>query len=555
MESIIFKTLLHSLWQGVLLAVLTALIVLFTTRSTAKVRYNLFVGCLLLFIAGVGATFIVESDHLNSHGAIQQAVPVNPGQTQLNLTDAVVRAAAGSGVLDRWIDYLSNYSTTIVLIWALIICAKSIRFMAGIRILFRVRTTKVYDAGSFLENKVRLLSELYGIKQAVSIVQSGVIQVPMVMGHFKPLILVPLGLVNGLSAAEVDAILSHELAHIRRRDYLVNLFQSMVEILFFFNPAVLWLSNMIRTEREHCCDDLAVATTRTKTDYIKALVSCQEFASGVPSYAMAINGGKKHLVNRVQRLISARNPSLNRVEKAIVGLAMVSSVLLSTAFSGNADVKSKGPGLKPASQVAVTGVKTVETGGQGMTQLLKEYPEEPVNSDPAKAGLYEQPERQQQPQSRTIVMLNQLIREGLIVDKPGAYFKLDADQLMINETKQSAALHEKYRKIYLKAPGEIVYERSVDSIPDTLAVRMIRAEQAKRQAETARQQAALQARSAGVKAEQAEVNRQQAEKQVKLAELQRKKAIEKSAEHAVSKVTMITEEEAEIAKPPVPGSA
>lgn len=404
MESIIFNTLLHSLWQGVILAVLTALIVLLTTRSDAKVRYNLFVGCLMLFITGVGATFIFEWNKFNPAAAVTAVHTVGIGDT-LNLKPG---SAVNTGVLDHWIGYVSNYSSAIVLIWLLMIAAKSIRFMVDISTLFRIRTAKVYDAGVFLENKVKYLAEQYGIKQTVRIVQSGLIQVPMVLGHLKPLILVPLGLVNGLSAAEVDAIICHELAHIRRRDYLVNLFQSVVEILFFFNPAVLWLSNMIRTEREHCCDDLAVSATRTKTDYIKALVSCQEFANEVPAYAMAVNGGgKKHLVNRVQRLISSRNQSLNKIEKAIVGFAMLSAVILTTAFSGNEQVKE----VKHA--VAVISEKIVERS---------------VGDD----------------------IYAQLISEKLINSKESVTFILDKDKFIVNGVRQPEAIHEQYVRDYLK---------------------------------------------------------------------------------------------------------
>lgn len=411
MESIIFNTLLHSLWQGVILAVLTALIVLLTTRSDAKVRYNLFVGCLMLFILGVGATFIFEWNKFNPASAVTAVHTVGLGDT-LNLKPG---NAVNTGLLDNWMGYVSNYSSSIVLIWLLMIAAKSIRFMVDISTLFRIRRAKVYDAGAFLENKVKYLAEQYGIKQTIRIVQSGLIQVPMVLGHLKPLILVPLGLVNGLSAAEVDAIICHELAHIRRRDYLVNLFQSIAEILFFFNPAVLWLSNMIRTEREHCCDDLAVSAARTKTDYIKALISCQEFANEVPAYAMAVNGGgKKHLVNRVQRLISSRNQSLNKIEKAIVGFVMLSAVILTTAFSGNGPVKE----VKRA--VAVISKKIAERNA----------------GDEVYA---------------------QLIREKLVSAGQNVTFILDKDKFIVNDVKQPEAIHEQYVRNYLKDPKKTIH--------------------------------------------------------------------------------------------------
>ena len=247
METIIFRTLLHSLWQGVLLAVLTALIVSVTTRANARLRYNLFVGCLVLFIAGVGATFCIElfksvpssSGNMMSWG--------NPVFGDTIMQSGIAKTLAGPALMDNLIAQLNNYSSLSVLVWFLVICAKSTRFMVDIRTLMQIRTRQVYHAGTMLSEKVEHLALQYGIKQKIQILQSGLIKVPMVLGHFKPLILVPLGLINGLSMEEVDAILSHEMAHIKRRDYLVNIFQSIAEILFFFNPAVLWVSNMIKT--------------------------------------------------------------------------------------------------------------------------------------------------------------------------------------------------------------------------------------------------------------------------------------------------------------------
>jgi len=434
MESIIFRTLLHSLWQGVLLAVLTALTVLFTTKSNARIRYNLFVGCLILFVAGVGTTFFLQMNQWSSPASTKITFP---GATGLNITlQPAKEALLSPKIVDNLIGYLGQYSSSIVLIWFLIICAKSVRFMVDIRTLVLVRTTKVYHAGTLLEEKVNQLALQYGIKQTVRILQSGIIKVPMVLGHFKPLILVPLGLINGLSIQEVDAILSHELAHIKRRDYLVNLLQSTVEILFFFNPAVLWVSNMIKTERENCCDDLAVSTTKTKIDYIKALVSCQEFASEVPAYAMAVNGGKNNLVNRVQRLISSKNQSLNKLEKVIIGVILVSSIAITSAFSG-----------KEAKPLPVPQKEKKQSRIQSAKATAVAYPEERTTAT-----------AQMQGDDNSEAIYAQLLREGLIKAGNELYCTLDKNAFIINGKRQSAAIHKKYASTYLK-PGQTLSYR------------------------------------------------------------------------------------------------
>jgi bla regulator protein BlaR1 len=147
------------------------------------------------------------------------------------------------------------------------------------------------------------------------------------------------GLLSALSADEVEAIIVHELAHIKRRDYLVNLLQSLIEIVFFFNPAVLWISQLIKTERENCCDDLALEQSSNKISYIRALVSCEEYQQALPAYAMAFAGSKNSLLDRVKRLASNRNHSLNIYEKTALAVCLVVSGLCMSAFAERETIK------------------------------------------------------------------------------------------------------------------------------------------------------------------------------------------------------------------------
>lgn len=516
MDSIIFSTLLHSLWQGVLLAVLTALIVLFTTKSNARLRYNLFTGCLLLFVLGVGVTFMIELNSANPFFTIHAAKAVSPKPSGAGLTPLIADAVGSPLPGNSWMSYLNRYSSSIVLIWFLIICAKSIRFMVDIRTLFQVRTTKVYHAGALLEEKVSRLALQYGIKQTVKIMQSGMIQVPMVLGHFKPLILVPLGLVNGLSMEEADAILSHELAHIKRKDYLVNLLQSAVEIVFFFNPAVLWVSNMIRTERENCCDDLAVSTAQTKIDYIKALVSCQEFANAVPAYAMAVTGGKKHLVNRVQRLISARNQSLNRIEKAVVGVALISSVIITSAFSGNSAVKQVTAKLHKVTAVIDKKVFQQElqqdTTSKKKAQQLKE-----VQVAEAKAArekrlvkaAAERTENHKEPATSDLIY-ELLLQDKLVKPENDISFKLDNDAFVVNGVTQSDQIHEAYKSKFLKYTGQSVrYSSSHEHTRDAAGAQANYVRENKRNTEEINTQVKSEVKVARSKAQAAQVQARQ----------------------------------------------
>lgn len=343
-------TLFHSLWIGVVLSLLTALMILMTRKSSAALRYQLLTTGLCLFVVAIGLTLYLEFDNAPLVSAKQLATmdAQNAGaamlqpmvQQSISKTPIDISSKIGQ-LLSLW----NSYATQIVLIWFLIICAKGVHLLLGLNTIFYIKRNKIYEAGKLWEDKLISLANQMGVTQKVKLFQSGIAQIPLVAGHFKPVILIPLGLLNGLSMVEVEAILSHELAHIKRRDYLVNLLQSFIEIVFFFNPAVLWVSKLIRTERENCCDDLALTCVPDKKSYVKALLSCQEFQLNTPAYAMALVGKKSALLNRVSRMLFNTKSTLNKMEKTILTLAMVFIFLGSAAFS-NAESKQVVPNLK-----------------------------------------------------------------------------------------------------------------------------------------------------------------------------------------------------------------
>src|SRR5204863_1628482 len=146
----------------------------------------------------------------------------------------------------------------------------------------------------------RRLAYRLGLPAAAHVVESGLVDVPTVVGWLRPAILLPVAALASLSPAQVEAILAHELAHIRRHDYAVNVLQTIVETLLFYHPAVWWLSNRIREEREHCCDDVAIAVCGDPVSYARALAELETFRSASASMAVAATGGS--LIRRVRRI-------------------------------------------------------------------------------------------------------------------------------------------------------------------------------------------------------------------------------------------------------------
>jgi hypothetical protein len=223
-----------------------------------------------------------------------------------------------------------------VLVWFLIICAKSIQLLVGLIGVRRLKHTKVNQVTVDWYNRLQQLAHSLEIKKRIELLESGLAKVPMVIGALKPVILMPIGLLTALSTEEVEAILVHELAHIKRRDYLVNLLQSLMEIVFFFNPAVLWISQLIKAERENCCDDMVLSQRSNKVSYIRALISCEEYQAAVPAYAMSFAGDKATLMSRVKRMVSNRNHTLNLFEKTVLAVCLVVSGLCISAFGQKA---------------------------------------------------------------------------------------------------------------------------------------------------------------------------------------------------------------------------
>jgi hypothetical protein len=175
------------------------------------------------------------------------------------------------------------------------------------------------------EWKLRLedLKNALGIQQKIFLLQSGIIKVPAVIGITKPLILVPLSLLSNLPPSYVESILLHELAHIRRKDFGVNLLQSLMEMIFFFNPALLWISGRMREEREACCDDIVLAQGGDKKSYLEALVYFQDQNTTANSFAMALKGNKHYLLTRVKRMLTNENKKLTIMEKNILAIGLI----------------------------------------------------------------------------------------------------------------------------------------------------------------------------------------------------------------------------------------
>jgi len=259
-------TLLHFLWQGTAIALVYAMLRRLLGRSlSAQGRYVLSCSALVAMAVAPPLTFV--------------PIPAANGRALWTVSPAESQ----------------RLLPAVVALWLLGVLAFSIRLFGGWRFAARLRATAHPAPAGWqqtLERPVRLLV-------------SPLVDVPTVIGWLRPAILVPVEFFTGLPAEHITALLAHEMAHIRRHDYLASILQSIAEAVLFYHPAVWWISEQIRAERELCCDDIAVAASGDAVTYAHALAELESRQPSRLKPALAANGGS--LVNRIRRLIEPAN--------------------------------------------------------------------------------------------------------------------------------------------------------------------------------------------------------------------------------------------------------
>ncbi|KAA0993676.1 M56 family metallopeptidase [Dyadobacter aurulentus] len=328
--------LMHSIWQGLIIAVLAGVVLWFTKKSKPALRYNLLAGLLLAFILMAGGTFWLQITE-DSRASLSNAYEfVSHKKTTIYLNNSPGESF-GASLKEFWIKpairFCTGHSSLIVTIWLFVFTLKSVSAASGLFYLKKIRTQRVTEPDEQWEAHLRRLCGKMRIAQPVQLLESALVKVPMVAGYLKPVILLPIGMLCNLSTEQIEAILLHELAHIKRRDYLINLVQIVCENIFFFNPALLWLSGLIREEREHCCDDLAISVMQDSHSLVHALVTFQEYSLKGPTAGLAFSRKRNHLLDRIKRIIYQNNKQLNAMEKLFVTLSLVAVTAFSAAMT------------------------------------------------------------------------------------------------------------------------------------------------------------------------------------------------------------------------------
>jgi len=323
-------TVLHSLWQAAVVALVMALLLLLLQKHTAIVRYLTANVALMTVLILAIVTFFRLYQPTEIEFSNETTIILDNGSVMIMQNTTSSSTPFLQEALWTFIDYFNQHLPLIVTIWVIGLAFFLLRMIGGLAYVRMLRYRNTNPLPETWQHKLQELAQKVPVYRPVALLESAMVRVPMVIGYLKPVILLPIGTVNGLAPQQVEAILAHELAHIYRNDYLLNILQSFIEMLFYFNPAVWWISANIRAERENCCDDIAVQLCGDSLSYAKALVSLQEMSKGAPAFAMTFSNNKNQLLHRVQRILNQPQSKSNIMEKiAATSLLLIAIVYLS----------------------------------------------------------------------------------------------------------------------------------------------------------------------------------------------------------------------------------
>jgi beta-lactamase regulating signal transducer with metallopeptidase domain len=387
--------LLHFVWQGAVVALVTALALAALRRSAADVRYVVASIGLALMLTLPVVTAVQRYRAEPAH-AVSDALPVAPARSTAmfaaprvaGIAPAALQTTPASGTAVAASPAAWSFSRVLIplradmvaglfAVWLLGVTVLSMRLLTGWLWVQRMRTHATHPAREGWQRMAERLTKQLHLYRVVTLLESSTVDVPTVVGWLEPVVLLPAAALGGLTPMQVEAILAHELAHIRRHDYLVNLLQTLVETLLFYHPGVWWVSRRIRIERENCCDDLAVSLCGDPVSYAHALADLETFRAS--RFALAASGGS--LLERIRRLVGAP-PS-----HAGSGPAWLAGIAVLTLVGGMAVAAQDSEPARPtrvtlAQSPASAGPQATTITSEDLTQAIPAPPAPPAPPQP-----------------------------------------------------------------------------------------------------------------------------------------------------------------------------
>ncbi|GAA3927278.1 M48 family metalloprotease [Chitinophaga oryziterrae] len=320
--------LLHSLWQALLIYACLRLVLLLWPQASSAIKYNLS----FISLTGIFGWFVItlweqlqtiKKIHLVAIQMVDEGI--RPARLELPVL------YHSQTQLTSLFPNLEFFFPLLIVIYITGVAVMTIKLTMDLLQLRQIRRKQVLPIDSAWERHLDKLLLQLQLSRKVKLLISEHVQVPVMIGFLKPLIILPVIMFNNLTAEQLEAILLHELAHIKRNDYLLNIFQSIVETILFFNPFIWLISKNIRIEREHCCDDLVITGKVHPLHYAKALVALEEYRLTVNTLAMAAANNKQHLFHRIKRIMEMKTKNINYTQK-LLAVLIIAVGLVSIAW-------------------------------------------------------------------------------------------------------------------------------------------------------------------------------------------------------------------------------
>jgi bla regulator protein blaR1 len=322
------KMILHSLWQASLIAFLLYAVLNRIPEKKASLRHEVSGFALFLVFVTALCTFIGELWGGPQQVSIEGMVITEPSQLLPDLSSKALQPT-----------YYSVY------IWLTGLILLFIRFLVGYFNIFRIKN-QATPATGWQQQIMKGFKKKLRLQTEIRLVESKLVDLPATIGYLKPIILLPLSSAIQLTPVQLEAFIAHELAHIKRSDYAMNLIYTVIEIIFYFHPAVWWISSQLQHEREASCDDLAIRLTGNKKSYLESLLELKTQAS-TPYLIMGIFGKNRSLYRRFNRHLLTPDNKLKTMEK-ITTVALLLIALAGLAFSSHGKSLQADPHPAPA---------------------------------------------------------------------------------------------------------------------------------------------------------------------------------------------------------------
>ena len=377
-------TLLNSVWQTLIIMVLVMIVLRIVPSKSSQLRYCIACSGLALSLLLSVATFLYLMDAGNS--TLAETRIFYKDLSSSGLTTGNTPVTLFHRISQDFLTMVASNMPFIILCWITGAILFSLRMISSWWYVSRLKMEATIVDNDW--NKIlQSLANQLEIKRIVTLAQSGRIHAPIVIGCIKPVILVPVGMFSGLSTEQIETIFIHELAHIRRHDYIINLIQSFVETLFFFNPFIWILSNTIRQEREYCCDDTVVMKHGSALAYARALAQLEEARLTRSVLALSLAENKNQLLNRIKRIMEKSAKNYSGRDRMIPAVLLVIGLMCASWLTISNDQEKTGNELtKPlaaadttikknqkSARVSRTTIITFDDNGKPHEQVFEEY--------------------------------------------------------------------------------------------------------------------------------------------------------------------------------------